>query len=253
MRSRRGRNRRDVDTHAAMFIRAFARAMRHRCDDPVTADSCLVTYVVHLRHNESMQMPTFDDGQDFGDSMLEEIRRTAEQRLHQIEPLIEEAERLRDVLKVLGGHSARRGEPIESAAPLTEAPSAYRNRVRRAHEAESRSVTRNQARSGARAAKGSNKRAILELVADRPGITPAQISEATGMKRTVVASTVSRLKRHGELLDHESGGVCVPSGSAAARSSSRTDASAAGAQQTGRAAARPRPRRLSSLQARQAA
>jgi hypothetical protein len=235
-----------------MFMPAFAPAGDRRCVDPVTANACLVTYVVHLRHNESMQTPAFDDGQDFGDSMLEEIRRTAERRLHQIEPLLEEAERLRDVLNVLGGHSARRGEPVEGAAPLTETPSAYRNRVRGAHEAESRSVTRNQARSGARAAKGSNKRAILELVADRPGITPAQITEATGMKRTVVASTVSRLKRHGELLDHERGGVCIPSGSAVARSST-TDASAAVVQKAGRAAARPRPRRLSSLQARQAA
>jgi hypothetical protein len=65
--------------------------------------------------------------------------------------------------------------------------------------------------SAPRAAKGANKRVILELVGRRPGITPAQIAAATGMKRTVVASTVSRLKRHGELRDHERGGVCLAS------------------------------------------
>lgn len=126
---------------------------------------------------QGIEIPSIADGEILAASMLEEIRRTAERRLQQIEPLIEEAERLRDVLQVIGGSAPRANGNDASTTP--------------------------------RAAKGANKRVILELVGRRPGITPAQISSATGMKRTVVASTVSRLKRHGELRDHERGGVCV--------------------------------------------
>lgn len=120
--------------------------------------------------------------------MLEEIRRTAEHRLLEIEPLIEEAARLRDVL------SAIEQQPQAPPAATAETDSSVRAR---------------------RAPKGANKRIILELVAQRPGITPAEISRLTGLKRTVVASTVSRLKRYGELEAHERGGVCVAARSAA--------------------------------------
>ncbi|HXB65687.1 MAG TPA: helix-turn-helix domain-containing protein [Solirubrobacteraceae bacterium] len=129
---------------------------------------------------------------------LEEIRRTAALRLAQIEPLIEEAERLRDVLAV-----------IDRRAPQPAPPS----------------VGGEDAMAGTpRAAKGANKRVILELVGRRPGITPAEITAATGMKRTVVASTVSRLKRQGELCDHERGGVCLATSKPATESSTRTPA-----------------------------
>jgi acetolactate synthase small subunit len=139
--------------------------------------------------SSGIEIPQIVDGEILAASMLDEIRLNAERRLRQIEPLIEEAERLRDVLEVLdqdsSRHGARAGSEESSTAP--------------------------------RAAKGANKRVILELAGRRPGITPAQIAAATGMKRTVVASTVSRLKRHGELRDHECGGVCLASEPAPAR------------------------------------
>lgn len=141
-----------------------------------------------MRSSDS-EIPQIVDGEILAASMLDEIRLNAERRLQQIEPLIEEAERLRDVLRVIdqGSRAPRAGGNDEpNTAP--------------------------------RAAKGANKRAILELVGRRPGITPTQIAAATGMKRTVVASTVSRLKRHGELRDHERRGVCLASEPAPARS-----------------------------------
>jgi hypothetical protein len=107
---------------------------------------------------------------------LEEIRRAAEHRLQEIEPLIAEADRLRDVLSVLDRHQTT------SAA-----------------------TNGNGAHDPSRARKGANKRVILALVRQRPGITTAEISDVTHIKRTVVASTVSRLKRHGELQQHEDG------------------------------------------------
>ena len=118
--------------------------------------------------------------------MLEEIRRTAQHRLREIEPLIEEAERLRRVLSILD-----KG-PRTAAGPL-------------AHHANGD----NEGVDPSRAPKGANKRAILQLISQRPGITPAEIAQITGVKRTVVASTVSRLKRRGELEAHERGGVRV--------------------------------------------
>jgi Fic family protein len=132
-----------------------------------------------------MQTLDVDDRDAIGTSMLEEIRRTAERRLQQIEPLIEEAEQLRGVLDAITKRPAR-GE--RSARPT-------------------RPAANNSATP--RAKKGANKRVILELVERRPGITPAEIATLTGMKRTVAASTVSRLKRYGYLREHEQGGVCL--------------------------------------------
>ncbi|HEU0249430.1 MAG TPA: winged helix-turn-helix domain-containing protein [Solirubrobacteraceae bacterium] len=137
-----------------------------------------------------MEIADIDVQAAIGAPMLDEIRRTAERRLREIEPLIEEAERLREVLAVIERRSI--GGSSERARAL-------RTRGEQAHSAVS-----------PRAAKGANKRLILELVGERPGITPAEIARTTGLKRTVVASTVSRLKRYGELRDYEQGGVCLP-------------------------------------------
>lgn len=134
-----------------------------------------------------MEFPDLGDHAAIGTPMLDEIRRTAERRLREIEPLIDEAERLREVLAVI-----ERRVVTERARPRS---------VRARGDG---------AEPASRAAKGANKRLILELVGQRPGITPAEIASSTGLKRTVVASTVSRLKRHGELRDHEQGGVCLP-------------------------------------------
>lgn len=200
-----------------------------------------------------MHIPGLDDEQNFGESMLEEIRRTAERRLHQIEPLIEEANRLRDVLEVLERRGAQTGEAKHNAPALAEhRPQSTRRqqaaRIQRTAGSGSRPSARRHVSSGGRAAKGSNKRTILQLVADRPGITASEIAELTGMKRTVVASTVSRLKRYGELTDYETGGVCIPAPSAEQQAAVNIQ------RKTGPAARNaPRPRRLTPLQRRQAA
>lgn len=201
-----------------------------------------------------MQITDLDDEQILGDSMLDEIRRTAERRLHQIEPLLEEAERLRDVLEVL----ERRGvsAKAEGSAVSTALQHQQQNGRRRPGSPQgsaTRSGGRGRASGGNRAAKGANKRAILQLVAEQPGITAAEISELTGMKRTVVASTVSRLKRYGELLDHESGGVCVPSSMPTVHSKPSRPAGDSAERRGGLSASGTRPRGLPSLQQRRAA
>jgi hypothetical protein len=135
-------------------------------------------------------------------SKLEEIRQTAVHRLEEIEPLIQEAQRLRSVL------SAIEQDPLT----LEEPPMSNGN------------GNANPPAESSRAPKGANKRIILELVAERPGITSAEIAHLTGVKRTVVASTVSRLKRHEALADHEQGGVCLPGQETLARGHSTTSA-----------------------------
>jgi hypothetical protein len=151
-----------------------------------------------------MQIPDLGNADGLGASMLEEIRRKAQRRLAQIEPLIEEAERLRDVLAVIEERS------------LPERPTSRRP-LARSRGAVSSHPQNGEARP--RAAKGANKRLILELIGQRPGITAAEIAQTTGLKRTVVASTVSRLKRYGELRDYELGGVCLAGPSSGERTS----------------------------------
>ena len=52
---------------------------------------------------------------------------------------------------------------------------------------------RSRAQTDGRARRGANREAILAAVRDRPGVTAREISDATGIARTVVASTVTRL------------------------------------------------------------
>lgn len=115
---------------------------------------------------------------------LEEIRRTAEQRLQALAPALAEARQLQDLIATLDRSAGLGGSP-DLPAPDRE-PSA-----RQRHQG--------------RAPQGSNKRVILGIVAEHPGIAAPEIARRTGMKRTVVASTISRLKRTGELAPCGSG------------------------------------------------
>jgi hypothetical protein len=111
---------------------------------------------------------------------LEEIRRTAEQRLQALAPALEEARQLQDLIATLDAAAERggaRGRATADREPFASARAARRGR----------------------APQGSNKRLILGIVAEQPGIAAPEIARRTGMKRTVVASTISRLKRTGEL------------------------------------------------------
>jgi len=60
-----------------------------------------------------------------------------------------------------------------------------------------------------RAPQGANKQLIMGTILERPGITAPEISEITGIKRTIVAATINRLKRGGELEPYDEG-VRVP-------------------------------------------
>ena len=113
--------------------------------------------------------------------VVDEVVQTVTARLAELQPYLEEADRLR---AILAASQAATGAPVAS----TSAPAPV--------EAPRRSA-------------GANKQEILAVIADQPGVTAADIARMSGMKRTVVASTVSRLKRTGE-LEPEGRGVRLP-------------------------------------------
>ena len=53
--------------------------------------------------------------------------------------------------------------------------------------------------AGGRARRGANREVILAAVRERPGATAREIADATGIARTTVASTVTRLAANGVL------------------------------------------------------
>jgi hypothetical protein len=118
---------------------------------------------------------------------VDEIRRTAEARLRELAPVLAEAEQLRLLLAAID-------TPAPAGAPAPPRLSA----VQPLHP------TARRQRDG-RAPQGANKQLILDIVAHQPGVAAPEIAAATGLKRTVVASTISRLKRIGELEAHGRG------------------------------------------------
>lgn len=99
-----------------------------------------------------------------------------------------------------------------------------------------------------RAPRGANRGAILAYVAENPGATIAQIAEATGIAKPTLYTTVSGLKKRGELIASGRGVKApqadAPTRSRARRARSRRRASrraAAGARAARRPAAPPAP------------
>ncbi|HEY2055349.1 MAG TPA: helix-turn-helix domain-containing protein [Solirubrobacterales bacterium] len=95
------------------------------------------------------------------------IEAEARRRLAELAPLLEEAERLRAALAAM---------ELENTGPVTPPDHVP-----------------------------ARKAQILSTIAANPGITVAEIAERHGMKRTVVASSVSRLKRNGEIVSRNGG------------------------------------------------
>jgi winged helix-turn-helix DNA-binding protein len=137
---------------------------------------------------------------------VEQIRRTVEDRIRELRPAIDEWEQLQGILSLLEGQSAAGADsPAGSddvSRLLAQAGLTDRQPIRR-----SRRGTK-PGRDG-RAPQGANKQRIIEAVLADPGVTATEISERTGVKRTVVSATINRLKRNGELEPYGRG-VRVP-------------------------------------------
>src|ERR1700742_4492455 len=146
-------------------------------------------------------------GSDQMSPAVEQIRRTVEDRIRELRPVIDEWVQLQSILSLLEGEVPA---PASPAAPedvshlLARAGLANHQPIRR-----SRRGTK-PGRDG-RAPQGANKQRIVAAVLAAPGVNATEISERTGVKRTVVSATINRLKRNGE-LEPLGSGVRVPSG-----------------------------------------
>jgi hypothetical protein len=145
-------------------------------------------------------------------AVAEQIRSTVETRIRELAPVLTELEELRSVLAVLDDpdSSAALVGSLSLAGPFDRALLSARSvtPLRR-----SRRPGGKPGRDG-RAPQGANKQRILAAIAAHPGVAAPQIAKLTGLKRPVVASTISRLKRTGELRAHGDG-VCLPDGTPA--------------------------------------
>jgi DNA-binding transcriptional ArsR family regulator len=59
--------------------------------------------------------------------------------------------------------------------------------------------------AGRKPPRGASRKAILDLVAQSPGVTAGDVVEATGMPRTTAAATLTQLRRAGALEKRERG------------------------------------------------
>jgi hypothetical protein len=146
-----------------------------------------------------------------GSTVLHQIRHTIDARLVELEPVVMELQRLRQLRDVVDTLEATGQDTItpDLSALLSHASAGGdavgavpRPMIRRGR----RGTTRG--RDG-RAPPGATKQLILQTILERPGVSAPEIAELTGIKRTIVAATINRLKRGGELEPYGEG-VRVP-------------------------------------------
>lgn len=126
---------------------------------------------------------------------LTDIEDQVDARLKELEPLVEEYQRLLEVARTLRAKKAPE-------------PGAARRRSRVASDDPEPSPTTRRSGRGAakkRAPRGENRDRILALVSKRPGISNREIADETGIGRRVVATAVSKYKRDGLLVSDGDG------------------------------------------------
>jgi Winged helix-turn-helix DNA-binding len=145
---------------------------------------------------------------------VEQIRKTVENRIRELGPVISELEQLQSILALLeaeerngGGTADGKGSAVFDVSALLAQTGIGSLPTGTQPIRRSRRGTK-PGRDG-RAPQGANKQLIVEAVLEDPGVTATEIAERTGVKRTVVSATINRLKRNGELEPYGRG-VRVP-------------------------------------------
>lgn len=100
---------------------------------------------------------------------IDKQRKDMEKRLR---PLQDQLDALEDALQSLAGRGARK--PAKKSE-------------------------RKKSSASGRAPRGTNKAAILEALKEKPGASAADIATATGIKSTVVSSSLTNLANQGEV------------------------------------------------------
>ena len=161
------------------------------------------------------------------------IDRLREQIQHRLDQILSEAERLRSALVALGPRSSsasprkaprqngRRREPAGSGArpakgsrtrtattrpvsPVTPEPTAA------ARSPRGRRTAGSPAGSSRRAAPGASRAAVLAALSGGQPMTAGEVAQASGLARSTVSSTLSKLARSGEVQKAERGYRLAP-------------------------------------------
>jgi hypothetical protein len=111
-------------------------------------------------------------------SVTHDVRKQVEERLRELQPLVDEYERLRQVADLLA-------EPTDAGS----------------RKPRSRSTPRRALASNAssRRAKGQRSEDALKLIRERPGITVADAAQALGIGTTYLYRLLPRLEREGRI------------------------------------------------------
>jgi uncharacterized small protein (DUF1192 family) len=127
------------------------------------------------------------------DDLVARTRRELEQRIAELEALTAELPRLKAALKALGGS----GEAVQ------------RRRSRESSPAR---------KDGRRRPRGANRRAILAVIEERPGVSIGEVAAVVakdGVGRNVTYATVAKLAKDG-VIAKEKGSLAVISDKSAA-------------------------------------
>src|SRR3954469_24924224 len=116
---------------------------------------------------------------------LDEKRREIASRLKELEPLVQEHDRLRAALDALEGVGGRAGRGAASSAPAAS------GRGRRA------GAGRSNGGRGRPRGTGTRSKEALELVRTRPGISIPEMAETMGIKQNYLYRVLPGLQKDG--------------------------------------------------------
>jgi ribosomal protein S25 len=145
--------------------------------------------------------------------LLDRITQDIQRRLEELRPLAREAERLEAALQALGTDTTTTEPtttPDASSPAAAQAARTPRRRPRTSDgdETVSRAPSQPVRPTRRRAPRGQNRERVMQVVRERPGVTPAEIASASGVQRTVVYTVLRRLEADGEVQRRD-----LPSGS----------------------------------------
>ena len=122
--------------------------------------------------------------------LLDSIRAQLRTRLDELRPLVREYERLQEAEAALADGSPTSGK--RAGQPKRRGSQARRRGARRADS---------RRRSSSSAEREVNREKVLALVRERPGITKAELKDATGLSSAGVAQNLRRILDRGELRE----------------------------------------------------
>jgi hypothetical protein len=139
--------------------------------------------------------------------LLDQIRSQIHARIRELEPAAREYARLDAALTALGGAQTT---PNAKPRPTTKRRTSTGRRIARSPAG--------RPKRSQRAPRGANRAAALGVLAERPGVSASELSNASGVGRQVLYGLLKRLEDSGEIIKEPR-----PGGTAGYRVASATD------------------------------